>query len=222
MPSNGITLANELFFRLDQRITPNQAIFFLNHGLARIDATASWIWDQVSSFGVVPVTNIVTLPAMNQGKKVSCFNSSNKLPISRVDQTDMASSASGYLNVGTTIYSTFSLSTNATFQPTLTFYPPLPGTPTVDIYYHQIAPTLVIDNALVTVRWLSPEMDDVLLDFGEEDARRFYKMPTTQGFLEDAQQRLMTLAAAYSTERINTGPPQEVAGSKAENDQGRN
>ena len=220
MPTSGISLANDLYYRLDQRVTPNQTIYFLNQGLAKIDSTASWVWDLVTVIGAVPVANVMTLPAMNQGKKVSCFNSVNKLPISRVDQTDMASSASGYLNVGTTIYSTFSLSTNATFQPTLTFYPPLPGFPTVDIYYNQVAPTLVINNALVTVRWLSPEMDNLLLDIGESNARWYYKMPhPSPGFDEDIDKRLMMLSATFSTERIATGPPQEVSGGTQEREQ---
>ena len=221
MPSSGISLANDLFYRLDQRVTPTQCVPFLNHGLAKIDSVASWIWDQVSLIGTVPIGNVVSLPTLNMGKKISCFNQ-NLLPISRTEQSDMATSAAGYLNVGSTIYSTFRLGTNVTV-PFLEFFPGLLVNPPVNIYYHQNAPFLTINNPLTTVRWTSPEMDDVLLDIAELDARRLYKAPTEPGLGKDIEDRLQMLAAAFSTERINTGPPAEVAGSKAENDgAGRN
>ena len=220
MPSNGISLANDLFYRLDQRVTPTQCVPFLNHGLAKIDSVASWIWDQVSLV-TVPIANIVSIPTLNLGKKISCFNV-NLLPISRTEQSDMATSAAGYLNVGATIYSTFRLGANASV-PFLEFFPGLLVNPSVTIYYHQLPPTLNINNPLTTVRWTSPEMDDVLLDIAELDARRLYKAATDPNLGKDVDERLMALAAAFSTERINTGPVSEVAGSKTENDgAGRN
>jgi hypothetical protein len=218
MPTDGITLANQLFMRCDQRVTPEQCIPFLNKALAKIGAQASWIWDQVSSVGTLPVGNVVSIPTLHMGKKISAFNSSNLLPIVRVEQNDMASSAAGYLNVNGTIYSTFRLGA-ATSVPFLEFFPALFINPNVDLYYHQQPPTLSISNPAITVRWTVPEMDELLLDMATDDVLRIYRMQRDPNMTADIMMRTKAYAIQFSTERMNTGPAQEVVDAESEKTQ---
>lgn len=206
MPTSGADLLRELSKRTDGKWTLEQLVRQLNQALAQMGALGSFPWDQITELAQTPVGGVLYF-SLDLGKKIAVFNSSNQTAVNRVSAGDAPASSAGYVSVGSGNWNTFAVIVSpTTLLPGIKLYGA--GT-TVDVYYHAPPPTLN-NTTSSSVRWTLPQLDDLLLDYATLIVSDLLKQQVMPDFRASVAQRLAEFGSTYTTERQNTGRPQEV------------
>lgn len=212
--SNGQQITDEVYFRIGGRLTTSQILPYVNRSLALIEAAGSYSWDFHLASGT-PVGGIFTPPSsMDAGKKISVVNQATQTPVSKILQGDVGTTWKGYVDIQATEYNAFYVLFNASVAATIQCLPANVST-VVDVYYHDLPPVLTY-GASPTLRWNTPWMDDVLIDFTEALLSRIFKWTGYAELEANAKARVIEAAKIYSTERINTGPLEEATTAEQE------
>ena len=215
----GQNVCDEVAWRIQNRIAANSSgagslISMTNDALGLISAAGSWVWDMTYStnLNLTSISLQFGVQPPDFGKKITLLNTATQTPIVRITQDDAGAAGAGYANVSGTDANAFM--TYITFgNPQLIIVPNVAAT--MDIYYHQLPPTLVY-GASPTVRWSISEMDALLKDWTTAFAMKWCGLSGWDTTWADCIGRVGTLARMYTTERINTGPESETTAAVGE------
>ncbi len=240
MGTSTATLENEVYFRINQRLTTTQITPYLQRALTLITAAASYRWDIVNATPT-PIAytaysdQINNLTTLDLGKKIVLTHAptpggwQGSTPIVSVSQDEADETARGYLDIlgtsgtGATSpleYNAFYATVDTNGVPMLELFPKLLVPVQVILRYHQLPP--VLNHALPlnpTVRWTTTWMDDLLVEFAEMEIKRILNMSGWEVLEKRCQAKLAEAKKIYSTERETTGPPDEVQAAVVERDQ---
>ncbi len=215
--ATGKDIADEVFFRINGRLTATQCVNYVNRSLALMAAAGSFKWDQTTVFsGNAPGGLWSPNPfyPLDPGKKISVFNSVSKTPVVMIHTDEISTLSRGYVDQIPTEFNTFRISYTQGTGAYLQCHPDS-VTSTIDVYYSMLPPTLTY-GVSPTVRWDTPWMDSVLVDYTEALISRIFRWTNYAELEQNAKARLIEAAKIYSVERINTGPVEEAATAKQE------
>ena len=210
--TGGQTIADEVYFRINGRLTTAQIIPYVNRALNLISAAASWRWDKYTASGATATLGVYTpSPSypIDPGKAITVYNATSSTPVAFMQQGDQGLLAAGYVDQSSTKeFNVFAISYTAGVGAYLRLYPSS-VTSTIDVTYHLLPPVLTYASS-PTVYWDVQWMDDILIDYTEALISRILRWTGYAELEENARQRLIAAAKNYSTERINVGPLEEA------------
>jgi len=200
-------------------------ISFINKAYSIIEGAATYIWDttqrnvNVDANGLLDLSTFASTSLPDVGSNIE-FTNMNGLPIARVPYESALQSRPGqFISINTGIYNNWYLirSTSLSTEPGLVqFTPSQPGI--VNMLYNRL-PTPLTDGAWTTgggqsinisVPWLQPYMDDLLVDFAEMEAKRILSFSGWQELEKRCLEKLKGAQALFSAQRKDTGPASET------------
>jgi hypothetical protein len=211
----GKQVADEVNYRVNGRLPFPKIITYANRALALISAASSFKWDFLI-YGNQTATGGTFTPGVpiDPGKKISVFNYATQTPVALITQDEISTSVAGYVDQTLTEYNGFFLRYTAGVGAIIQCLP-FSLTSGIDVYFHALPPVLTYSD-VPTVRWDVPFMDNILIDLTEAFVSRVFDWKRADALEQNAQSRLIEAAKIYSTERINTGPPEESQAAEQE------